>query len=62
MSINGFKRRPELGRYNATKAQWKLHNGQPYRYGTAWLKEKVPQEVLDFLVALPETDIQPAWV
>jgi len=33
-----------------------------YKYGSAWLKEEVPQEVLDFLVALPDTDKIPAWV
>lgn len=39
-----------------------LHNGKPYRYGSAWLREEVPAEVLDFLRSLPDTDITPAWV
>lgn len=39
-----------------------LHNGKPYKYGNAWLGVGVPADVLDFLAALPETDIQPAWV
>lgn len=38
------------------------HNGKPYRYGSAWLKVGVPEDVLTFLAGLPETDIQPAWV
>jgi hypothetical protein len=33
-----------------------------YRYGSAWRKEDVPQDVIDFLRSLPKTDKQPAWV
>ena len=33
-----------------------------YRYGTAWKREEVPQDVLDWLFALPDTAKQPAWV
>lgn len=33
-----------------------------YRYGSAWLHEEVPADVLEFLKALPDTDRQPAWV
>ena len=33
-----------------------------YQYGTAWKKEEVPQDVLDWLFALPDTETQPAWV
>jgi hypothetical protein len=32
------------------------HDGQPYRYGSAWLREEVPQDVLDFLRNLPDAD------
>ncbi len=32
-----------------------------YEYGTAWLNEEVPTEVLDWLRALPETTKRPAW-
>jgi len=32
-----------------------------YKYGTNWLREELPKEVVEFLVALPDTDIQPAW-
>ena len=32
-----------------------------YKYGTSWLKVELPQDVIDFINALPETDIQPAW-
>lgn len=33
-----------------------------YKYGTKWLKEELPQEVIDFLESLPTTTITPAWV
>lgn len=33
-----------------------------YKYGTSWLKEDVPQEIIDWLFALPTTKTQPAWV
>jgi hypothetical protein len=33
-----------------------------YKYGSAWLHEDVPQEVIDFLFSLPETQNTPAWV
>jgi hypothetical protein len=33
-----------------------------YRYGTAWLSEDVPADVLDFLRGLPTADKQAAWV
>jgi hypothetical protein len=33
-----------------------------YRYGSAWLKEEVPEDVLVWLHALPDTDVVPAWV
>jgi hypothetical protein len=33
-----------------------------YKYGSAWNKEEVPDGVLDWLRALPDTEIHPAWV
>lgn len=39
-----------------------LHNGAPYKFGSAWLGEEVPAEIIDFLMALPDTDRAPAWV
>lgn len=33
-----------------------------YKYGSAWRKEDVPQDVIDFLRSLPDTDKKPAWV
>lgn len=33
-----------------------------YKYGTSWLFEPVPSEVIEFLSALPDTDKTPAWV
>ena len=39
-----------------------LHNGKPYEYGSAWLRDEVPADVLEFLRGLPDADKQPAWV
>lgn len=33
-----------------------------YGYGTSWIKEEVPEEVIEWLFSLPETKIRPAWV
>ena len=33
-----------------------------YKYGSAWLREDVPQDVLDWLFSLPDADRTPAWV
>lgn len=33
-----------------------------YKYGTSWLTEKVPSEVIDWLFSLPDSKIKPAWV
>ena len=33
-----------------------------YKYGSSWLKEDVPENVLSFLENLPDTDKTPAWV
>jgi len=33
-----------------------------YKYGSAWKREEVPTNVLEFLKALPDTDLQPTWV
>lgn len=37
-------------------------NHDNYSYGSAWLYEEVPADVLDWLRALPDTDRTPAWV
>lgn len=33
-----------------------------YSYGSAWKREEVPSDVIEFLRSLPNTDKQPAWV
>ena len=33
-----------------------------YKYGTAWLKEEIPEDIIKWLSDLPETKIKPAWV
>jgi hypothetical protein len=39
-----------------------IHEGKPYRYGSAWLSAEVPSEVISFLASLPKSKNQPAWV
>jgi hypothetical protein len=40
-----------------------MHEGKPYKYGTAWLKREIPDAVIEFLKALPEADraLPKAW-
>ena len=33
-----------------------------YEYGTKWLFEEVPEEILEWLKNLPDTKVRPAWV
>jgi hypothetical protein len=33
-----------------------------YKYGSEWRHEDVPDEVLAWLCALPDTDVTPAWI
>jgi len=33
-----------------------------YKYGSEWLTVEVPEDVLSFLVSLPDADKTPAWV
>lgn len=33
-----------------------------YKYGTSWLKEEVPPEVIAWLFDLPDAEVKPAWV
>lgn len=39
-----------------------IHNGKPYKYGSAWLTVAVPYEAVSMLNNLPDTDTVPAWV
>lgn len=39
-----------------------LYEDNGHKYGTAWLMEEVPQDVLLFLISLPDTKVKPAWV
>lgn len=39
-----------------------LNPDNGYVYGTKWLHEDVPSDVIAFLEALPDTDKTPAWV
>jgi len=52
----------KLARVGLLYDQGYLVNGKPYRYGTAWLHEEVPDRVLYWLRDLPDTDKTPAWV
>jgi hypothetical protein len=45
--------------------KWAIREECPdchYRYGTQWLHETVPQDVIDWLFSRPDADRQPAWV
>ncbi len=33
-----------------------------YKYGSSWLREEVPADVIEFLRSLPEATTKPAWV
>jgi hypothetical protein len=33
-----------------------------YKYGSAWLYEEIPADVIAWLQALPDTDRKPAWI
>lgn len=33
-----------------------------YKYGSAWKTEEVPQDVIDWLFSLPDSELTPAWV
>ena len=33
-----------------------------YEIGSAWLKKRVPQSVIDFVSSLPNTDKEPSWI
>lgn len=37
-------------------------DGKPYSYGSMWLREDLPDEVVDFLTSLPDADSNPAWI
>lgn len=50
----------EWARGVLTAADLQPHNG--YSYGSKWLRQEVPAEVVAFLQALPDTDVTPAWV
>lgn len=39
-----------------------LYEDGDYKYGTAWLKEDLPVDVIDFLCNLPDSKLVPAWV
>jgi hypothetical protein len=38
-----------------------LHNGKPYAYGSAWLSDPVPADVIAFLESLPASTIPNPW-
>lgn len=33
-----------------------------YKYGSAWIKEEVPKDIIDWLFNLPDTEVEPAWI
>lgn len=39
-----------------------IRKGEPYKYGSAWLFEELPNDVLEYFASLPESKLTPAWV
>ena len=39
-----------------------MHNDEPYRYGSAWLRKEVPEDVIEWVFNLPSTSRSPNWV
>ncbi len=39
-----------------------MHEGAPYKYGHAWLREELPDNVITFLESLPVSSANYAWV
>lgn len=39
-----------------------VHASKEYKYGSQWLREELPQDVINFMQSLPDTDKRPAWV
>ena len=39
-----------------------LYEDDGHKYGSQWLYESVPDDVLEFLMSLPVTKVTPAWV
>jgi len=64
----------KIDRTETKAANWVDHREHPegilskpcevcgYAYGSQWLREEVPADVIEFLKSLPDTDIQPDWV
>lgn len=60
-----LKQKGDKLNYDESKAVLKTAGLEPddgYRYGSKWLKVDVPDDVLGFLQALPDTDYTPNWV
>jgi len=59
--------RAECAHQRARGENWTSHPSAQcpdcgYKLGSAWLREEVPQEILNELFSMPETDRAPAWV
>jgi hypothetical protein len=53
---------PLLSMFLSTWERWHLNDLRPNEDGTGWTREEVPQDVIDWLQALPDADRTPAWV
>lgn len=59
--------RAECEHQRARGETWKTHPlavcpDCGYKLGSAWLKEEVPQDILDWLFSLPKSKVKPAWI
>jgi len=71
-----FKEKDCLGHSNVEYKMrgWIFHRDHPlgfigrpcpvcgYKYGTSWIKEEVPEEVVEWLYNLPDSKREPAWI
>lgn len=64
----------EVGKRESKLAGWTYEHEHPagilskpcpecgYQYGSAWLYEEIPADIIAWLFALPDTDTTPAWI
>lgn len=70
----GYKKDKILGSYRETKKLGFIYPDQfedgilakpcpvcGYKYGTKWLHEEIPDDIVEFLKSLPDAPITPAW-
>ena len=63
---HAYASRQGFSSYYDMERKWLVEAGllvdHGYTFGTKWLTEAVPDDVLEFLASLPDADREPAWV